>query len=205
MTIIDALVEEFKRLPGIGPRQARRFVYYLLHRNPSTAKRLAELLPQLHTSVRACARCFRYVTADELSSQSECGLCSNLDRNKTQLLIVATDTDLEAARRSHSYNGHFFIIGGIVPLLEKDAQKFIRVNELVKRLKNDTALSEVIIGMSATPDGDYTAQLIKEAVTKALAGRPYTCSVLGRGLSTGTELEYIDTDTFEQALKNRTS
>ncbi|MFA5987369.1 MAG: toprim domain-containing protein [Candidatus Paceibacterota bacterium] len=125
-------------------------------------------------------------------------------------MIVAKDIDLENIKRSGAYTGRYFVLGGLLPILEKHPEEKIRTTKLkdllTTTLEKDN-LREVIVALSANPEGDYTADFLKKYIGDiASATNPSTqikISVLGRGLSTGTELEYSDSDTIKNALKNR--
>jgi recombination protein RecR len=199
MNDIDKLTEYFKEFPGIGPRQAKRFVYFLLRKNARYADELAQLIPRVRKNVSICPDCSRYFVKQGM--QHMCNTCSALDRDVTLLMIVARDSDLEAVEKSDSYNGYYFVLGGTLPILEDDVQKFIRVRELetiIEKRKN-AGLTEIIIALNANPDGDNTARYLKQKLTST----GLTLTILGRGLSTGSELEYADSDTIANALKNR--
>lgn len=199
MNDIDKLTEYFKEFPGIGPRQAKRFVYFLLRKNARYADELAQLIPRVRKNVSICSDCSRYFVKQGI--QQICNTCSASDRDATLLMIVARDSDLEAVEKSDSYNGYYFVLGGTLPILEDDVQKFIRVRELetiIEKRKN-AGLTEIIIALNANPDGDNTARYLKQKLTPA----GLTLTILGRGLSTGSELEYADSDTIANALKNR--
>lgn len=200
MNDIDKLTEYFKEFPGIGPRQAKRFVYFLLRKNARYADELAQLIPRVRKQVTVCTDCNRYFVPQ--GTQRICNICSDATRESTTLMIVARDTDLEAVEKSDTYRGYYFILGGTLPILEeRDAQKYIRLDELESALDKRTAsgLTEIIIALNANPDGDNTARFLKEK----LSSRGIATSILGRGLSTGSELEYADSDTIKHALKNR--
>lgn len=200
MNDIDKLTEYFKEFPGIGPRQAKRFVYFLLRKNARYADELAQLIPRVRKQVTVCTDCNRYFVPQ--GTQRICNICSDATREAATLMIVARDTDLEAVEKSDTYRGYYFILGGTLPILEeRDAQKYIRLDELESALDKRVAsgLTEIIIALNANPDGDNTARFLKEK----LSSRGIAISILGRGLSTGSELEYADSDTIKHALKNR--
>ena len=136
-----------------------------------------------------------------------CSICSDDTRDHTSLMIVARDSDLEAIEKSGVYCGLYFVLGGIVPILEKEPEKRVRLKELKKRVSGDPISGEIILSMSATPDGEHTAEVVKQFLeNNSLAsgrGSKIKITVLGKGLSTGTELEYSDTETLKNALKNR--
>jgi len=199
MNDIDKLAEYFKEFPGIGPRQAKRFVYFILRKNARYAEELSQLIPRVRKQVSICPDCSRYFAPQ--GTQQVCSICSATDRQKNTLMIVARDTDFEAVEKSNNYEGYYFILGGTLPILEEDAQKYIRLHELEQCITKRKAvgLEEIIIALNANPDGDNTARFLKQT----LAPLGLTISILGRGLSTGSELEYADSDTIANALKNR--
>lgn len=196
MNSIDKLTEHFKQFPGVGPRQAKRFVYYLLRKNAGFSQELVTLIPQLKQEIGICSQCFRYM---EKGSNSSCKVCSNHNREQQKLMIVTQDVDIDAVERSDSYNGLYFVLGGMVPILDKEPSKFVRITELKTRLDVDSQISEIILALPANPEGDSTSEFLK----KELKEKDITISILGRGLSTGTELEYSDPETIKSALENR--
>jgi len=119
-------------------------------------------------------------------------------------MIVARDTDLETVEKSGAYAGLYFVLGGTVPLMEAEPEKRIRLKALVeKAAAASDSLKEIILSLNATPDGEHTANLVHSALKDGLSGRSIKITVLGRGLSTGAELEYVDGETIRSALKNR--
>lgn len=133
-------------------------------------------------------------------------MCLDKNRDSSVLMVVARDTDFEAVKKSGQFDGHYFILGGIVPVMESDHQKFIRLKELKERISKNNILhqgsgelKEVILALNATTEGDFTTDLLK----KELSDLNIEISTLGRGLSTGTELEYSDKETILNALENR--
>ncbi|MDP3955713.1 MAG: toprim domain-containing protein [bacterium] len=198
---ITRLSSFFKRFPGIGPRQAGRFVYFLLTQDRATLEYLARLVLDLKKEVHQCTECFRFYS---LGDAGKCSICIEPSRAITQLMIVEKDADFETARRMDDYVGHYFILGGNVPILEEEPQKRIRLNELKRRIHRDKEhLTEIILALSATREGDYTARLLKEELETISNENNIRITSLGRGLSTGIEIEYTDPDTMAAALKNR--
>lgn len=199
MDPISKLTEYFKEFPGIGPRQAKRFVYFLLTKNPSYLEEISRLILSIKKSIKVCPSCFRFYQ-DE--NRSLCSICSNQNRDQNQLMIVSRDIDFEAIEKSKFYNGYYFILGGTIPILDKEPEKKVRLNELFNRL-NNSSFGEIILSLNANAEGEHTADFIKDYLKNKFPDRNLTISVLGRGLSTGTELEYSDADTIKNALKNR--
>lgn len=196
MDRVDELARAFERFPGIGPRQARRFVYFLLSTNQAERGRLAELVNSIASSVKQCAECRRFWSG----SGDLCQYCADPSRNDTQLMLVERDQDLIAMERSGSYRGRYFVLGGVLTLSGKGA---IRERELVERVerRSQNGLEEIILALSATSEGEHTSDHIR-ALLQPLRGHMKLFE-LGRGLATGSELEYADKETLSAAFTNR--
>lgn len=196
MDRVDELARAFERFPGIGPRQARRFVYFLLSTNQSERTRLAELVDSIASSVKQCAECRRFWSG----AGDVCQYCADTSRNDTQLMLVERDQDLIAMERSGSYRGRYFVLGGVLTLSGKGA---IRERELVERVerRSKAGLEEIILALSATSEGEHTSDHIR-GLLQPLRGH-IRLFELGRGLATGSELEYADKETLSAAFTNR--
>lgn len=199
MNSIERLADIFSRFPGIGPRQAKRFVYFLLSKNGDYSGELVKAITELKKSTMQCRSCMRFFVSDGQKTHL-CNVCSDDRREKEILMLVQRDVDFEVVEKSGSYRGHYFVLGGAVPILEKEPLKRIRIKELDQRLKKDKSIKEVILAMNANLDGENTADFIKDRY-KNLS---IEFTVLGRGLSTGAELEYADPETLKNALLHRT-
>ena len=193
---IERLSQAFERFPGIGPRQAGRFVQYVL-RNASIRRELVEGLQSVSGGVRQCTRCFRY----HATPNPVCSICSQSRRDQTSLAVVASDADLLALERSQTYRGQYLVLGGTISLASESIEA-LRVPELIKRLE-EKSIREVILSFPANPEGDATQIRIKEELEPIAFMNDIRISSLGRGLSTGSELEYADADTLKSALENR--
>lgn len=204
MDSINKLAELFKEFPGIGQRQARRFVYYLLSRQNGYMDNLAKLISDLKREVKNCPSCFRFFPVS-VAKTDLCPICRDTGRDSSLLMIISRDVDYEAVEKSHFYGGYYFILGGTVPILEKEPEKKIRVNELVARVgtRATSGLKEIIVATSVNPEGENTAEYVANLLSPLAKKFNIKISGLGRGLSTGTELEYSDSDTIKNALKNR--
>lgn len=204
MSAIDTLTERFRDFPGIGPRQAKRFVYFLLSRNKNYLDELAHLLTNIKNEIHICEMCFRFFNGQTRSTL--CSICNNNDREKSQLLIVEKDIDLDAIEKSGAYRGLYFVLGGTVPILEKEPEKKVRLNELsdrIVRMNNSNELSEIIFAFSVNVEGEHTIEFLEQHLHHLFKDSPIKFSHLGRGVSTGAEVEYLDSDTIKNALKNR--
>ena len=205
MDTIQQLTEIFGKFPGIGPRQAKRFVYYLLARNGPFLDEFARLLHELRGAVARCAECCRFFVKRRLPS-SLCPTCADTGREANTLIVVEKEVDFETIEKSSAYRGRYFILGGTLPPLEKEPDKRIRARELetiVKARIEDNTLKEIIFALSATPEGDHTRHFLEARLRPLVEAKPVKLSTLGRGLSTGLELEYSDAETLKNALANR--
>lgn len=205
MDHIEELSRALAKFPGIGPRQGKRFVFYLLSAPAAERATLAKLITSLGSDVRQCSECFRFYNSG--SAATICNYCSDKMRDDTQLMIVEKDQDLSAVERAGTYRGRYFVLGGVLTLTGKGSIREKELKQIVeKRLKNDlsvvgTGLKEVVLALSATSEGEHTTDRVREILA------PYRdnlkISMLGRGLATGSELEYSDADTLRAALTNR--
>lgn len=194
------LIEMFKEFPGIGPRQAKRFVYFLLNRNSGYASEMSRLITEVRSTVRSCDTCFRFFP----NGNKTCPTCLDARRENT-LMIVSHDVDFENIEKTGFYKGYYFILGGNIPILEKNPEKRIRQKDLLETVSKraEKGMSEIIIALNYNPEGENTLSYLKEILKPLTDKHNIKISTLGRGLSTGTELEYSDSETIKNALKNR--
>lgn len=203
MNPIEKLAQQFKEFPGIGERQAKRFVYFLLHKHPNYVQDLGEAVLEIKNKIHQCPSCYLFFQGDK---DTLCETCNNPKTDKASLLIVEKDADFESIRRSKNYSGMYFILGGLVPIVTKDTPTFIRIKELTQSIEKrakESSLKEVIIALSLNPQGEHTDMYLRELLSPLREKYKFNIVSLGRGLSTGTELEYSDSETIKNALKNR--
>lgn len=203
MSPIDRLSALFEKFPGIGPRQARRFVQYLLVASPAVRSEIAEQIRSLGAQSSQCKKCFRWFTKEEKSL--ECPICASTGRDTGVIFIVEKDADIENVERS-GFRGLYFVLGGPIPLAAEEPSKHVRMKELLARVETDSSgntLKELILGLSATTEGDHTREILAETLRPLAETAGFKISSLGRGLSTGSELEYADPDTIASALSSR--
>lgn len=205
MDHIQRLTELFREFPGIGPRQAKRFVYFLLAQNSTYSSDLAREIAAVQSEVATCNLCQRFFPRGATPSMSICPVCADNRRDKTQLMIVSHDIDFENIEKSKSYTGYYFILGGTVPILEKNPERRIRQSALLETLgkRVSEGLTELIIATSYNPEGENTLSYVSALLRPLSEQHGIKISALGRGLSTGTELEYSDPETIKNALQNR--
>lgn len=189
---LEKLIAHFERLPGVGPRQASRFAYALLNAPKGVLLDFGAALQALPDVVKQCPTCGLF------HGEHACKYCENKNRDATLLMVVAKDTDVVSMERTGLFKGYYIILGGVLPVVGEGS---IREGLLTKALGLRPNLKEVIIALPATPEGDITSDKVKgiiKSVTPSVA-----ITLLGRGLSTGTELEYSDKETLRSALQNR--
>ena len=151
-----------------------------------------------------CKECFRFfITKND--KDKICDICGDKNIDSSTLMIVEKDSDLESIRKSRIYHGKYFILGGLVPVVEKTTKSRVRILELQEKIKKgkENNLQEIILAFSISPQGDHTDQYVREQLKDTTEKLEIKISSLGKGLSTGTELEYSDNDTLKNALKNR--
>lgn len=206
MDKINRLSHLFSEFPGIGPRQSKRFVYFLLTRKPEFLDEMVNLISNLKKEIKSCEDCSRFFQKGSGTS-ALCEICGDKHRDKSKLMIISRDIDLETVEKSGSYNGIYFVLGGSIPILDKNPENQIRLKQLIAflddKITEKEKMSEIILGMNANPAGEHTAEFLKNALSLFTAKHNIRISTLGRGLSTGTELEYSDAETIKNALKNR--
>lgn len=198
MDSIERLTGLFEKFPGIGPRQAGRFVQFLLRSSPTLRRELVGSVQDLSKNVRQCSECFRYSS----ETGKTCAFCSSKTRGTQLLAVVASDADLFALEKSGTYRGRYFVLGGTISLASEQTNG-LRIKQLLDsiplRMKN--GMKEIILAFPANPEGDATATRLREEIDR---GFPLVAvTTLGRGLSTGSELEYADPETLKSAFDNR--
>jgi recombination protein RecR len=204
MNSIEKLIQIFSQFPGIGPRQARRFVYYLLTRADGTLVELSQNIKDLKNDVVICEDCHRFFESKN-NKATFCSICSDQTRDHSTLMIVQRDVDLESVEKNGGFNGIYFVLGGSVPILEKEPEKRIRAKELKNFIdrKIKEGLREIILGVNWNPEGENTADFVQRFLKPMIEKNKIKISHLGKGLSMGSELEYTDPDTLKNALRNR--
>lgn len=193
---IQDLVDEFSQFPGIGPKTAQRFVFYLLKRSPDIIERLSRHLRNIK-NVRSCAVCGNF------SGQKICLICQDKRRDHSVIIIVAQPQDLMAIEKIGEYKGVYHILGGLIDTVQMSGPEQIKTKELIERLRN-SQVKEVIFALSSTIEGEgttlYLINLIKQD-PKLIQRLKLT--KIARGLPLGSEIEYADEITLGEALKTR--
>lgn len=192
LTPLDELVKALRCLPGVGPKAAQRMAFHLLQYDRLGAGRLALALQEAVQKVRHCERC------NTFSEQAVCSLCRSSRRDATQLCVVESPADSLMVEQSHAYQGLYFVLMGRLSPLDGIGPKEIHLDRLLKRA-GDGLVKEVIVATNFTNEGEATAHY----VSQLLRARGLTVTRLARGVPVGGELEYVDSGTLAQALRER--
>lgn len=189
---IDRLIDLLAKLPGLGPRSARRAVLHLIRRRAALMLPLAQAMEAVASSARACARCGNITTAEV------CHICTDPARGGGTLCVVEDVADLWAMERGAGFAGRYHVLGGTLSALDAVGPEDLRIPQLVSRVA-DEAIAEVILALNATVDGQTTAHYIADA----LAGSGASVTSLAQGVPIGGELDYLDPGTITAALRAR--
>ncbi len=207
MNATDRLAELFMRFPGIGPKQAKRFVYYLLREHSHFKEQLIKALEELKFTGKQCEMCFRYFgDKNPNSAKTMCSICEDETRNRSILMILEKELDMDAIEKTGSYTGLYFILGNLVPPLTEKPSEIIRIRELTLRIHSTLEkdeLKEIIFALPVTDYGDTTKEYVEKTIKQIVGIEKAKLSNLARGLSSGLELEYVDRNTFVSAFEHR--
>jgi recombination protein RecR len=204
MSTLDSLIKYFEGFPGVGARQAKRFAFHVLTMNEPDTKELARLIESIKAHMHECRSCHRFFASENAATEL-CSICDSRTRNHNRLLVVERDSDVQAIERAGVYDGLYFVLSGTVPLLDSKETNKLRSGALKATVETRAkeGLSEIILGFSINPDGENTARFVESILKDITTEHRITLSHLGRGLSTGSELEYADPETIKNALHNR--
>jgi recombination protein RecR len=189
---LETFIEALRCLPGVGPKSAQRMAYYLLQRDRQGAKHLADSLGQALLAIRHCQRCNTFTEADI------CERCLSSRRDATQLCIVETPVDMNMMEQSHAYNGLYYVLMGRISPLDGVGPRELKLDRLLARAC-DGVVQEVILATNYTNEGEATAHYLSEL----LKSRGIGVSRIARGVPVGGELEYVDSGTLAQAVRER--
>lgn len=191
---LEDMIEALGQLPGVGPRTAERYAYYLLKADPSKSRDIQAALLELHSGIKYCPVTFTLISADQKLSP----LYTDPKRNKKLIAVVADPFDVVALEKINTFSGTYHVLGGLVSPIDGVGPENLHIKELVRRVKDDKA-TEVILATNASVEGESTAMLI----TQALEGQDVKITRLARGLPVGIDLEYADQITLTRAFEGR--
>lgn len=191
---LSELIEAFGLLPGVGPRTAERYAYYLVRHQSDTPEKLAAALQALPGGISYCHKTFALVPAGQTLSD----LYTDPRRDKTVVAVVAEPFDLVALEKTGQFQGTYHVLGGLVSPIDGVEPEQLHIKELVKRIDEDK-VKEVILATNASVEGESTALYIQQQI----GPRKVKISRLARGLAVGVDLEYADQITLGRALEGR--
>ena len=193
---LNDLIDALALLPGVGPRTAERYAYYLFRSNPKISDTIAESLAKLHSGVKSCPVTFALIDADEEVSSLY------TDRDKTTVLVVEEPLDIYAIEQTNQYKGTYHVLGGALSPIDGITPEQLHINELINRIDKDN-VKEIIIATNPSVEGESTALLLEKVIHEKYSELKITR--LARGLPLGVDLSYADQITLSAALENRTS
>ncbi len=191
-TGLDPLIRLLARLPGLGPRSARRLALHLATRREEVLEPLVRALQETARGIRRCGLCGNLDTADP------CAVCGDERRDRGMICVVADVAGLWALERAAAHRGTYHVLGGVLSALDGIGPEDLAIERLLRRVAEDR-VGEVILALPSTVDGQTTAHYLAER----LAGRDVTVSGLARGVPVGGDLDYLDDGTLNAALSDR--
>jgi recombination protein RecR len=192
---LTKLIEALGNLPGVGPRTAERYAYYLVRREPAKSEQLAQALTSLHSGVKYCPRTFALISSDDDVSP----LYDDPRRNKQVVAVVAEPLDIVSLEKTNAFHGTYHVLGGLVSPIDGVGPEQLHIGELVARIDEDD-VEEIILATNASVEGESTALYIQQQIGP---DRTVKVTRLARGLPIGVDLEYADQITLSRALEGR--
>ena len=190
--VVQELIDELGRLPGIGPKSAQRIAFYILQAEPDQPRKLAQILLEVKERVRFCEICFN------VTEEVRCNICRDARRNQTTICVVEESKDVQAIERTREFRGLYHVLGGAISPIDGIGPDNLRIKELMARL-GDPNIKEVIIANDPNLEGEATATYL----TRMLVPLGMTVSRLASGLPVGGDLEYADEVTLGRAFEGR--
>jgi recombination protein RecR len=190
--VVQELIDELSRLPGVGPKSAQRIAFYLLQTDDDHAVKLANILREVKERVRFCDIC------GNVSEEDRCNICRDTRRNQTMICVVEESKDVQAIERTREYRGLYHVLGGAISPIEGIGPDQLRIKELLARLSN-AQIVEVIIATDPNMEGEATATYI----ARMLSPLGLNVTRLASGLPVGGDLEYADEVTLGRAFAGR--
>lgn len=190
--VVQELIDELGRLPGVGPKSAQRIAFYLLQADAEQPRRLAQVLLEVKERVRFCEVCFN------VTEETRCNICRDARRNQNTICVVEESKDVQAIERTREFRGLYHVLGGAISPIDGVGPDNLRIKELMARLGNPD-ISEVILATDPNLEGEATATYL----TRMLSPLGITVSRLASGLPVGGDLEYADEVTLGRAFEGR--
>jgi recombination protein RecR len=192
--VVQDLIDELGRLPGVGPKSAQRIAFHLLQADPADVRRLAGILVEVKDKVRFCSVC------GNVAEEETCRICRDPRRDPSSICVVEESKDVVAIERTREFRGRYHVLGGAISPIEGIGPEQLRIKELMARLADGT-VTEVILATDPNLEGEATATYL----TRFLAGMGLRVTRLASGLPVGGDLEYADEVTLGRAFEGRRS
>lgn len=190
--VLQDLIDELGRLPGVGPKGAQRIAFHLLSAEAADVRRLADTMLEVKAKARFCATC------GNVSEEEQCRICRDPRRDQSMICVVEESKDVQAIERTKEFRGRYHVLGGAISPLEGIGPDQLRIRELLRRLE-DGSVIEIILAMDPNIEGDATAAYL----TRMLRSMDLRVTRLASGLPVGGDLEYADEVTLGRALAGR--
>ena len=191
---VQNLIDEFSRLPGVGPKTAARLAFYLLSKPKTDVENLGHAVLNLSKNLTQCKDCFN------ISESEYCPICANEKRERVIVAVVEEPLDVIALEKSMGFPGVYHVLGGSISPIDGIGPEDLRINQLINRLKEGT-ISEVVLATNPDLEGEATASYIKEKISEL--GGTIKITRIARGLPVGGDLEYADEVTLKRSLEGR--
>jgi recombination protein RecR len=189
---MSRLIDELKRLPGVGPKSAQRIAFHLLGVSRDEAQQLADAVTAMRDKIRLCSQC------NNIAEGELCPICSDPNRDRTTVCVLEQPNNIMIVERTRQYNGLYHVLHGVISPLRNVAPEDLKVKNLLERLKDDE-IEEIILATSPTTEGQATATYL----ARLLKPLGVTVSRIGMGIPVGSELEFIDEATMVESIENR--
>jgi recombination protein RecR len=191
------LIEEFSRLPGIGPKSASRLTFYLLTKPDTDVERFGNALLELKKSLKYCDNCFN------ITEETPCRICSDPKREKSKIIVVEEPLDIVAIEKT-GYDGLYHVLGGAISPIEGIGPENLRISEILAKIKIDSGIEEIILATDPSLEGEATAMYLAGEIKKIEKTKnKLKVTRIARGLPIGGDLEYADEVTLTRALEGR--
>ena len=190
---LEQAVEQLARLPGLGRKSAQRIAMHLLKQNDEQVLRLSKAIADLKKNIRYCSTCFN------ITDQDPCPICSSEKRNTGVVCVVEEPKDVYVIERTREFNGRYHVLGGVISPLQNVGPDEIRVNELIRRIRDGEGIKELILALNPDAEGEATGYYINKLA------QPMGVDVtrIAHGIPMGTDLEFIDDATLTRAFAGR--
>lgn len=188
--VLTQLIEEFKKLPGVGNKTAERYALFVLDLSQESVESFSHQLIKTKESIHYCSNCGNY------TQENECDICQDSNRDRTTICVVSSPKDIIVIEKTGQYNGVYHVLGGLISPINGVMPEDLRIESLLKRVKENT--KEVVLALNPTMEGETTSYYIAKKLQDQVE-----VSVLAQGLPMGGHLEYVDEMTLTRSLKNR--